>query len=129
MSAPPITYEFFRGDTFKIDLPVTQFNPTTQKDEPLNITGSTIWMTAKRYLAESDSNAVFQLESPGAIVFTDPVNGLARATIPHSATVNLPAQCTRLFYDFQLLTPGSEVYTIEKGLLVIDPDVTITVTP
>jgi len=63
-----------RGDTLTLDLVVTQ------DGAPIDLTGSTMWMTAKLSANDLDVDAVFQVTSPTNITFTNAVLGSARAT-------------------------------------------------
>lgn len=111
----------FRGDTQVLILTVLQDNI------PVNISGSTIWMTAKRSVDDPDSSAVFQLVTPTDITLTDPINGVAQIVIPASATQPLTIEkntTISLVYDVQIKTITDIVSTIDVGNIIIRPDIT-----
>ena len=119
-----IVREMFRGDSFIFDVQVFQNDGCT----PQNISGWTVWFTAKRYISDADSQAVVQLGTAlplTGIVLTAPTNGEAEVTIPPFATSRFPDSPTTLVYDVQVKDPlTSRVFTVEIGRLIVRPDVT-----
>jgi hypothetical protein len=110
---------FTRGDTITIDFDLR--DPFS--GQAPDVGSSQVWFTIKANLADADLNAVFQ----GTILSADitPLGGpRVRVTVP--ATVTAMACLdgkTRLYYDLQVSYAG-RVWTQEKGIFVIDPDVT-----
>ena len=120
------TLEMYRGDTPVWELTVTDKQTGAAED----ITGYTIWMTAKRAKTDTDAQAVFQISTTsGDITITDAVNGLAEVVPPSSATLSL-TESVKLYFDVQVKPPASSrIHTITDGVLVVALDVTQTVTP
>jgi len=119
-----------RGDSLILDVAAMQ--PSGSSTVPVDLTGATIWMTAKCRLADTDLQAVFQIKTPTDITITDPTNGLFTIVVPASATVTLkyPATVTMisLFYDIQIKTTAGIVQTIGSGNLLVYEDVTEAIT-
>ncbi len=110
-----------RGDTLKFTAAV-KLNGT-----PVNLTGATIWMTAKWSPSDPDNLSVFQASTTTyGIVVTSAADGLFLVAIPPNITTPLPARKVELFYDIQMKNAATEVFTVAIGNLVILPDVTIT---
>jgi hypothetical protein len=106
-----------RGDTYT-------FSGTTELDGvALNLTGATIVMTAK--WSVQDSTYVFQLLEGSGITVTDAAAGAITVVIPASATTGLPDTEVKLRYDIEVTTAANNVYTVARGDLVVQPDVTV----
>lgn len=113
--------EMIRGDTKVLTITVTR------DGQPYDLTGHTLWLTAKRTPTDADSAAVFQLSTTaGGITITNAAGGVARAEIAPTHTESLPAVVNRLVYDVQIADGTGGVYTVASGELVVRPDVTIT---
>lgn len=105
------------------------FNVTviTQDGSPVDITGGTVRMTVKWAPTDADVSAIFALSSStSGITLTDPTNGVFTVNIPASATSTVPYRLTKLVYDIQLTTSGSEVFTILRGFFTVVPNITRT---
>jgi len=117
-----------RGDSLPFLLTCTQTTPDGVTG-PLDLTGATLWMTAKKRLTDPDSAAVFQIKTPTDIAIdADPTTGKAVITVPAAATVDLKFDEKTgridLHYDIQVKTSNGVVQTLRKGLLHVDIDVT-----
>ena len=89
-----------------------------------DITGWTLWVTAKRAVADADGVAVFRLKTGGqGIALTDPTAGLATAAIPAGATDGLEEE-TILYVDVQGKDGAGKVRTLASGTIVVVPDIT-----
>lgn len=93
-----------------------------------NLTGASLWFTAKYTTADADVAAVFQKTLADGLVITDAVNGLVTATLAPSDTSTLPDSRTILDWDLQVKTVAGSVYTVAIGKLTVFPDVTRTTT-
>ncbi len=112
--------EMFRGDTKQVNL-------TFKKDGvSQNITGWSIWFTAKRAIADADSAAVFRKTSStgSGIVITSAVNGEAQVTISPSDTNSLEDVEVNLICDVQAKDGSLNIVTTGYVRLLIKPDVT-----
>lgn len=107
-----------RGDTRQITV--------TLDDENTFAEGDTVWFTAKRSQVHADADAVIAKVSPTSVAFTAG-QATASATIAPADTVDLTRKTT-LVYDWQLLTAGGVLSTIESGRLTIEADVTRAIT-
>lgn len=116
--------EMFRGNTLVFDVQVKK----APGDTPVNITGWTMWFTAKYYVTDPDNQAVSQRGNMAPLVgitFTQPLVGKAQVTMPPIATVYLPDSEIELVYDVQVKDPTTGVVsTIEVGELVVSPHAT-----
>lgn len=108
---------FYRGDTVKYDLTVTD----EETGDTIDLSGSSIWFTLKTNTEQADAEAVYQTEITTHI---DAPNGLSRLVIPSDATTDFPV--IALYYDFQLVTSGSDVYTLEVDKVKVLSDITRT---
>lgn len=96
---------------------------------PQPITGWFAFCTLKRNEQDSDSAAVYQATSQpnGGIVFVSPSFGQLQVTIPARATFQFPDGDVPIDYDIQLVDPAGQVWTVELGSFVVDPDITRTI--
>ncbi len=120
MISTPI--EMVRVNTFSFDVEITE-NST-----PVNLTGGTLYFTAKWSPLDADASAVFQLtSSPAAgITVLSATNGTANITIPKSATTALPYHDTLLDYDLKFVDSISQAFTVMRGKLNVLYNVTRT---
>jgi len=113
------TLRLVRGDTLALDLAVLKPDGTPQP-----ISGSTIRFTAKARHSDLDAAAILAGSTvDGKVVITDAPGGLAEVTIPAAETAPVAPQS--LYWDVQI-TAGTITRTLDSGLLIIEPDVTIT---
>jgi len=118
-------FELQRGD----DVTLTIYVYQADKRTPQNLTGCSLWFTAKKNLADVDADAAIRKSTvtpPGGITITDIPGGVAAAPIAPSDTSGLPAEDTRLNYDIQLKGSDGKVKTILRGTIVVVPDTTIS---
>lgn len=117
--------QMYRGDSFVFDVQVKQ--PT---GAAIDITGWTMWFTAKRYVSDPDNQAVIRQDNGAlaGIVFTDAVNGKAEVTVAPIATRQFPDVEDVLVYDVQVKDLLGHVFTVEFGTLAVTPDVTRAIT-
>lgn len=134
-----MNYGMYRGDSLVLYLLVQQLqdptNPVSGTNPlvPVDLTGATIWMTAKKALSDTDLNAVFQIKTPDDIIIdADPATGKAKVIVPAAATTSVvfpkgTAQL-ELYYDIQVKTQDGVVQTVGAGKLLLAEDVTDAVT-
>lgn len=117
-----------RGDTAIFDVTVTRFNPVTEEDEIVNLTGAKAWFTVKRNRNDVDANAVVQRNSelnPSEVLIT-PVQGLIQVTLLPADTQDLKDRWLR--YDVQVKEASGVVTTVASGRLELIHDATIVQT-
>lgn len=111
-----------RGDskTFALSL-------TDAAGDPLDLTGCTVWITAKEAYTDTDAAATFQHSTDdGNITILDEDTGVIAVDIDPADTTDLDGKTTRLVYDIQVEDGVGKVTTPVRGKLVVRPDVTIT---
>lgn len=108
-----------RGDTITLKLSLKE--PYTGQTPDLSDVGSKVWFTVKTYLSDDDLNAIFQGVLTDGV--TDLGGGQVEVTVPALVTSIYMDGKTKLYYDLQVKWAG-RVWTQEKGLFLLDPDVT-----
>jgi hypothetical protein len=91
---------------------------------PFNLAGCLLWFTAKTKYTDPDVSAIFQKTIGDGITVTTPANGLATIDIVPDDTSALSEVKTVLFWDLQLKDGSDNIYTINSGNLIVNPDVT-----
>lgn len=109
--------ELYRGDSLPFSVTVTNAG------NPVNLTGFQFRMTARYSIG---GNIVFSIVSPTNISITDAVNGEIFVTIPPSATSTLQSKVYRLQYDIQAYSNPETIYTVCSGILLVNPDCSIS---
>lgn len=92
--------------------------------EPYPWAGSTVWFTAKSSFAD-EAPIVSLVSTSGATAIDLTTDGIALSKIPGSATRLLPNEITYLRYDVQVRNPDGEIFTVDSGTLIIEPEVTL----
>lgn len=119
MTASDNILEMRRGDTPIFEILVTNANGTV-----FDITGCTIYFTAKRSIDDSDANAVISATTlNGGVIITDAPNGVAQA-IPTAVSTSGLTIDENLFWDVQIKTVGGRIHTIANGILSVVRDIT-----
>lgn len=114
------TFEIWRGDTELFTATITE------SGAPVDITGCSLKFTAKRSLADSDADAVFQRATGGSgIAITNGPGGIAQIAIASSNTSSLTVP-TLCYCDLQLVDTFGNVSTTATGTILIKVDVTRT---
>jgi hypothetical protein len=113
------TLTMTRGDTPQWALAVVDADGA-----PFDLTGYTLYFTAKVALSDADPG-VFQLTSGAGITVTNAAGGLATIQ-PRRADTSGLTDDARLFYDVQLSQAGApdQTFTVDRGTLIITRDVT-----
>lgn len=121
----------FRGDTvvFPIWTATVRGVPVEEGGEIIDLTGATIWFTAKRSLADADDDPPgFQQSTvAGGVQIIDPTLGQYQVTIDPASTVGL-TEAGSFTCDVQVRTAGSlQTLTVLRGTLSVALDVTRTI--
>lgn len=105
--------EMFIGDNLILNATILMSNGTT----PLDLTGSSLTFTIK-----NPNKSVLVIKSIGnGIVVPVPSNGLATITISPSDTSGLSfVGVYNTTYEFKLITPSGQIFTLEYGTLRIN---------
>ncbi len=115
MASPRTNLEVYRGDdkTWKIT-----FKDANQN--PIDITGATVWFTVKENATDTDPQAVIQKQ---ITTHTVPLQGETELILVPADTQNLEA--TDYEYDMQLVT-GGKVTTFMRGTFNVLQDISIS---
>lgn len=109
-----------RGDDEVYQLTIRDAN-----EQPVDLTGASLWFTAKRSFEHSDAEAVLQKTIGAGITLVDAVAGRADVKIDAADTAGLEARPVPLVWDCQLRSASGDVSTVDAGVLVVEPDVTV----
>lgn len=113
-----MNFTMTRGDTVQFSVVVTL------DDVAYDLTDCSLWFTAKYKYTDDDDDAVFQKTLGDGITVTSAPQGLAAIVISPTDTDALSLIKTVLFWDLQLVDDSGNVYTIASGNLIVNPDVT-----
>jgi len=121
----------FRGDSLTLAVLITQTIDSVKV--PVDLTGATVWMTAKRHYTDTDLQAVFQIKTPTDIILDgDPTTGRCTIIVPASATKDMVfvenVLTQELYFDIQIKTQLGVVQTVETGKLSVAVDITNSIT-
>lgn len=105
-----------RGDTIRILVPVTRNNA------PVDLTGATLYFTAKRRKTDLDAEAVIQKSTLDGITITDELNGQAVIIIQPANTSFLEDE-PRLYCDVEVIEANGTRTTVARGRLTIQYDI------
>jgi hypothetical protein len=106
-----------RGDSGRLDVTVKQTDGTAY-----SLTGATLFLTVKNALTDADSAAVIRKEVTS---HDNAAGGLSHFDL---LTTDNATTATR-FYDAQLKTSDSKIYTLFGGLWKVLSDVTARTAP
>lgn len=109
-----------RGDDEIYELTLKQRDGTA-----LNLTGVSIWFTVKRSHEETDVQAIVRKTVGSGITIVNAAIGRADVRILAADLASLPPRRTTLVWDCQVRDAAGFVSTVDRGQLVVDPDVTI----
>ena len=125
---PEPCHEVYRGDTIQIPFQVVQRRAETAID----VTGWTFWFTAKYALPQPDREAAIAQDNivggNGGVALVAPAMGQGVVTVQPITTRAFPDGPVRMEYDLQCLDLAGVVTTIERGAIVVVPDVTRAIT-
>jgi hypothetical protein len=113
----------FRGDTAQFQIAVTDVD-----GHPVNLTGCSLWFTAKIDPTSLDAAAQFQKKTPSTgIAITDAANGIAVITMLAADTSSLTGDQT-LECDVQLKDGTGAIQTVARGQIKVLADITLSTT-
>jgi hypothetical protein len=117
-------FEMFHGDTFRMAFAVIDYD--TQL--PVDITASSLTMTAKAKVKDTDAKAVFRKTSltGGGITIPDPVLGKVLVEIVPQDTSSVAQKETELYADVKIHMADGQVYTLVTIVLLVRPSPTGT---
>jgi hypothetical protein len=125
-------HTFARGDDRTLRGTATYPEAIPEQDieagDPYPLTGLSVWFTAKHDFSDADEDAVIYATSapgggitvrpaPDAHVFDVEING--------EDTQDLPNRDVVLHCGAQVRTGSGQVWTIARGIIVIEPDPTL----
>lgn len=96
----------------------------TLSGDPYDLSGCSLYFTAKRRFTDDDSAAIFQKSVGSGITITSAAQGLFVVAIGSDDTISVEKVKTILVWDLELHDSAGKIYTIASGNLVINPDVT-----
>lgn len=110
-------FTIIQGDSFSVNIAIKNASNVA-----VNLTGKTIFFTAKKWIEDTDENAIF---SKAVVDIVSPSDGIV--------TINLTSEETALFrqgvywWDVQVVN-GSSVVSTAKQRLRVSADVTNEIT-
>lgn len=116
----------YRGDTRYMEFEITH----SDTGLPYDITGASLWFTAKQSIADADPG-VFQCTiANGKVVLTNAAGGTGYARIDPADTSSLPDATISLEWDLQIKLPITDtpITTVGRGTLHVVTDVTESTT-
>jgi len=110
--------DFYRGDTLRYRLELKDVD-----GNPIDLTGSTFWLTMKSNPIMDDSSAEIQVS---VSTHVDATNGITEIIVPNTITDTLTPKTT-LYYDIQWVAPSGDVTTIIADRVKVLADITRSV--
>jgi hypothetical protein len=95
---------------------------TTGLRVPLDLTGASLWFSAKQHY--TDTAYVFQKTLASGITIAVPTNGQVLIQLEAVDTADLPNRATKLYWDLQVEDAVSNKETVDSGELWVEPEVT-----
>ena len=92
--------------------------------DPYDLSGASLWFTAKTKHTDADEDAIFQKTVGDGITVVSAAQGLISVAIDPDDTSSLSAVKTQLVWDLQVVDSEGNVYTAASGYLIVNPDVT-----
>jgi hypothetical protein len=112
-----------RGDTWYWEFTVLQRDNETPQD----ITGASFRFTAKYKTSDADSSApIVGTNSSGECQVIDAPNGILTVKIPPAQTALVADAPTSLRYDLQATDGAGNVYTVSRGRIDVEADISLT---
>jgi hypothetical protein len=110
--------KIYRGDDYTLSVEVKDADGNAY-----DLTGCTLFHTVKENESDSDDDAVIKSD---VTTHTDPTNGESEIDVPDTDTDDLtPGD---YYYDVQLKDASGNIYTLEKGVMTVEYDVTVRTT-
>ena len=124
--------EVTKGDATPFRGAAVEVNLVTGVEQPMDLTGTTLWFTAKRDpVADADAVAVVAISTVAAgdyslgMSIEDAVGGIFSFRIPAAATTGLTDVLPLyLAYDCQVKRTTGKIETIDSGDLIVVTQVT-----
>jgi len=119
-----------RGDTWRHPFLVVD----RETGAAVDVTGWTFWFTAKVAYPLPDARAQIALDNivggSGGVTLPSPTQGQGLATVQPGVTRQYPDGPVHLLYDIQAADASYPpvITTVERGVLVVEPDVTRAIT-
>jgi hypothetical protein len=92
------------------------------------LTGSSMWFTVKYAYTDIDAAKILSKTVGNGITIVQAggsgINGIVNISINPADTANVPEQQITLVWDLQMKDTNGVVTTVDKGTLVVSPDVT-----
>lgn len=108
-----------RGDHETYDLALTQASGAA-----LNLTGATVWFTAKHRASDADADAAIAKSSPaGGITIANAAEGLCTLELEPDDTADLGDHLAVLAYDVQVRDAANRISTPLSGRLLVAGDI------
>lgn len=114
--------KMYRGDTAEFRVTALDID-----GEPLNLTGASAWFTAKNNTADLDNAAVFQKTIGDGITVVNAVGGIMLVRLAEVDTSSITGKVF-LQYDLQVKDATDGVWTVSRGVILVESDVTQTST-
>ena len=96
----PQNLTFARGDDIPFSFAFTDIN-----NNPLPLTGYTLYLTIKRNKTDTDAQAVVATSYTASV----PLSGIIASTVSHTVTMMLLGL---YYYDFRVVTNTGQIFTI-----------------
>lgn len=109
--------DFYRGDTLEFEIDIQDSD-----ENPIDITGATVWFTMKENPADPDNLAAIQIRQTEHI---NAVDGKTKIIVPSNLTDRLTPNKS-YFYDFQITFASGVVKTIMVGKVKVLQDITLS---
>lgn len=113
-----IVLSMYRGDDRQFNLAFTK------NGSPYNLTGGSMWITAKLKVSDADSAAQFQKKIGSGITIVSAVDGTATLTVSASDTDDMSDEQTELFCDVQIKDSTGNIVTPTAFKLIVNPEIT-----
>ena len=111
----------FRGDSSVLNIAVTRSGVVE------DLTGATVWFTAKEDLTDTDAEALMAYDNivggAGGVTVPTPASGIVKVTFDPTDAALAPLD-TPVFADVQVKTAIGEIFTAAFGQLIFRADVT-----
>ena len=108
-----------RGDTSALNVTCYQSDGVTA----LNITGYTLWWTAKNSASDADPGVIQKTTTGGGITITNAAGGIATVNLVPADTSGLSTGVA-LLWDLQAKDGSGNITTLAAGMVAVTADIT-----
>lgn len=108
-----------RGDSRTLSITVLDSDGSAA-----DLTGASIWWTAKRDINDADADAIISKTVGSGITVTNAAGGLATVTIAPDDWTDAEDSDKHYVWDLQVKSDTGTVTTVASGRIIITPDVT-----